>query len=53
MQGTKDVKGGDCLPRQFGRDITGDAGETENLDVQHFAGRQHGLQVVATVLTQA
>ena len=53
MQGAKDVKGGDRLPRQLRRDIVGDAGETENLDVQHFAGRLDGFEVLAAVVTQA
>ena len=53
VQGAKDVKGGDRLPRQLGRDIAGDAGETENLDVQHFAGRLHGLEVLAAVVAKA
>ena len=53
MQGAKDVKGGDRLPRQLRRDIVGDAGETENLDVQYFASRLHGLEVLAAVVAQA
>jgi hypothetical protein len=33
MQGAKDMKGGDRLAGEFGRDIVGDAGETQNLNV--------------------
>ena len=53
MQGAKDMKGGDRLPRQLGRDIVGDARETQNLNVQDFAGRLHGLKVLAAVVPQA
>ena len=53
MQGAKDMKGGDRLPRQFRRDIVGDTGETENLDVQHFAGRLHRFEVLAAVVAKA
>ena len=47
------MKGRDRLPRQLGRDIVGDAGETENLDVQHFSGRLDGLEILAAVVAQA
>ena len=53
VQGAKDMKGGDGLPGQFRRDIRGNAGETEDLNVQHFAGRLHGLEVLAAVVAQA
>lgn len=53
MQGAKDVKGGDRLPRQLRCDIVGDASKTEHLDVQHLAGRLRGLQVLAAVVAQA
>ena len=53
MQSPKDVKGSDRLPRQLGVNIIGDTGETQNLDVQHFSGRLHGLKILAAVVAQA
>jgi hypothetical protein len=53
VQGAKDMKGGDRQPGQLRRDIIGDASKTKNLDVQYFAGRLHGLQVLAAVVAQA
>ena len=53
VQGAEHMNGGDGLAGEFGRDIGGDDGEPENLDVKRLAGRLHGLQVLPAVVAQA
>lgn len=53
VQGTEDVEGGDRLPGQFGRDVTSDAGKSKHLNVQHFASRLRGFEILAAVVAQA
>jgi hypothetical protein len=53
VQGAEDMDGRNGLPRQFRGHVIGDAGEAQHLDVKHFAGRLHCLEVSARVLSQA
>ncbi len=53
MQGAQHMKRGNRLPRQLGRDIAGDAGETEHLNVQHVPRRLQSLEILAAVVAQA
>src|SRR6185437_16554639 len=38
---------------KLGRDIRGDAGETQHLDVEHLPGGARRFEIVAAVVTQA
>src|SRR5260370_36632952 len=43
---------GDCGASKFGRDIRGNTGEAEHLDVQHFSSRTRRFEILATVVPQ-
>src|SRR6266446_8673318 len=43
---------GDCGASKFGRDIRGDTGEAQHLDVQHFSSCTRRFEILATVVPQ-
>jgi len=44
VQGSKDVDSGDGASGEFGRNVVGDAGKPEDLDIKCVAGRLHRLR---------
>ena len=44
LQSSEHRQGADRLQREFWRDVGGDADQPDDLDVQHFAGVQRGLE---------
>jgi hypothetical protein len=43
---------GDCGASKFGRDIRGDTGEAQHLDVQHFSSCTRRFEILAAVVPQ-
>ena len=52
MQSAKNVDRGDRLQRQLRRNIVGDAGEAQDLDVKLFTRGLNGFQVFAAVASE-
>ena len=52
MQSSEDVDRGNCSQGQFRRNVVGDAGEPENLNVKCLAGGLNGFQVFAAVTSE-
>ena len=53
MQRAQHLDGAIVGARQFGRDVGGDAGQAQHLDVQRLARAPRGLEVGAAVVPQA
>ena len=53
LQAAQYVERRDGLARQFGGNVGGDDGKSEDLDVERLAGRLHGFQVRPAVAPQA
>ena len=52
MQGSQHGDGGNGGAGQIGRDVLGDAGKAQNIDVQHLSGPARRFEVLAAVISQ-
>ena len=52
MQGSQHGDGGNGGARKLGRDVLGDAGKAEDIDVQHLAGSPRRFKILAAVVPQ-
>jgi hypothetical protein len=53
LQGAEHLDGGDGLTCQLGRDIRGNDGQPQDLDVKRLPRRSHRLQILPAVVVQA
>ena len=52
MQRPEDVDRGDCAKRQLRRNVVGDAGQSQNLDVKCLSGGLNRFQILAAVTSK-
>src|SRR3979490_2555178 len=52
MQSSQHVDGGNCGASKLGRDVLGNTGKAQNIDVQHLTGSPRRFEILAAVVPQ-